>query len=131
MKNDGQHGKICLYLIKRDRVFKLLKIHHIFRFKYAMVWMKVWKKSASMFMCYMLHVPYLYLFVNPYTYTCLNLKIQFKKKLHKIVFKMKTGRQCIYATPIRLHNIMYWLIEWFYRVLRRIGNISALILRLT
>ena len=47
LKNGGQHGKICLYLIRRDRVFKLIKIYHIFRFKYAMVRMNVWKKSAS------------------------------------------------------------------------------------
>ena len=47
LKNGGQHGKICFYLIKRDRVFKVMQIYHIFRFKYAMVWMKVWKKSAS------------------------------------------------------------------------------------
>ena len=28
-------------------IIQLIKNYHIFRFKYAMVWMKVWKKSAS------------------------------------------------------------------------------------
>ena len=72
------------YMIKRDRVFKLIKIYHIFRFKYAMVWMKVhvWKKSASIKnnSIYVLHEPYLYLICS----TCLNLEIQIKRKEKKI-----------------------------------------------
>ena len=76
LKNGGQHGKICLYLIKRDRVFKLIQIYHTFGFKYAIVWMKVWKKSVSMktiqTLCYM----YLYL-CHLYTYsTCLKLNLK-------------------------------------------------------
>ena len=70
LKNGGQHGKRCLYLIKNDRVFKLIQIYHIFRFKYAMVWMKVWKKSASIknnskfcVTCTFFYAIYMYIFI--------------------------------------------------------------------
>ena len=69
--------RLCLYLIKMDIVFKLIQIYHIFRFKYAMVWMKVWKKSASIKNNSNLCVTCTFIYVHLYTYsTCLKWKLK-------------------------------------------------------